>query len=465
MTIEEIMSADRPISEVISDLKQKSISVPSWDKLRKEYNPKEHSVWTDRTYRDKVVKGEVIRMCRVTLGYEKLATKRMAELLFGIPCKRIYQDIENDRQKTARNIIESIYKKNRINSVNLERARRLYASCEVMTIWYTQPSPTEYAKVKTDYKLRCRTFSPMDDAELYPLFDDYDDLIALSVGYSRIIKNTTYHYFETYTATEHMRWVSTGGGDWAEDMEREKIYIEKIAGVYAHIPEPVWEDEHSNVEEIEWTLSRNGNYIRKNSKPTWVEFVDVNEMKMLKGKEEGNSDTTARNVLRYPKGSEAGYKTWEQSTDANTFHVDTLRKNFFRQLQLPDMSMDEMKNTNMSGEARKMMFIDGQLKVVDEQGVWIEFLHREFVVIKAFAMRMFPEYEAEIESLECEVLITPYKVEDEGDKINNYTSATGGKAIMSRRTAIAMLDKVENVDDELDAIKEEETADLFDPTM
>lgn len=464
MTINEIMNPNRPIAEIIDDLKQKSISVPSWERLEKEYDPKKHGVHTEKTYHDKVVGGELVKMCRVTLGLEKLATKRMAELLFGIPCKRIYQNIENDRQKQARNIIEAIYAKNRIDSVNLHRARALYASCEVMTIWYTQPTPTLYAGVSSSLKLRCRTFSPMDKAELYPLFDDYDDLVALSVSYSRIVNNVTLQYFETYTATEHVRWVGNGT-TWQEDMEREAIHIEKIAGVYAHIPEAIWEDEHNNVEEIEWTLSRNGNYIRKNSKPTWVECVDAQEMRSLRGNKEDNSDTSARNILRYPKGSTVGYQTWNQATDATKFHVETLRKNFFRQLQLPDMSMDEMKNTNMSGEARKMMFIDAQLKVVDEQGVWIEFLHREFSVIRAFAERMFPEYSAEIASLECEIQITPWRIEDEGDKINNYTSATGGKAIMSQRTAIEQLGKVEDVDDELARIQAEDTADIFEPTM
>lgn len=464
MTIEDIMSSDRPISEIIGDLKQKSIRVPSWDILSKEYNPKSHAVHTETTYRDKMVGGDLVKMCRVTLGLEKLAVKRMSELLFGIPCKRIYSNIENDRQKQARNIIEAIYAKNRIDSVNLERARALYASCEIMTIWYTQPTPTLYAGVSTPNKLRCRTFSPMDGAELYPLFDDYDDLVALSVSYSRIVNNQYQQYFETYTATEHVRWVGDGT-TWKEDMEREAIHIEKIAGVYAHIPEPIWEDEHSNVEEIEWTLSRNGNYIRKNSKPTWVECVDAQEMRNLRGNKEDNSDTSARNILRYPKGSTVGYQTWNQATDATTFHVETLRKNFFRQLQLPDMSMDEMKNTNMSGEARKMMFIDAQLKVVDEQGVWIEFLHREFSVICAFAARLFPEYSAEISALEAEIQITPWRIEDEGDKINNYTSATGGKAIMSQRTAIEQLGKVDDVDVELERIQEEETADVYEPTM
>lgn len=40
-------------------------------------------------------------------------------------------------------------------------------------------------------------------------------------------------------------------------------------------------------------------------------------------------------------------------------------------LQLPDMSQESMKQTPMSGEARKMMFLDAQQKVLDESGIWI----------------------------------------------------------------------------------------------
>ena len=131
-------------------------------------------------------------------------------------------------------------------------------------------------------------------------------------------------------------------------------------------------------------------------------------------------------------------------------------------LQLPDMSSDSMKETPMSGESRKMLFIDCQMKVLNESGIWIEYFDREMSVVKAFAMKMFPKLAKAIEELEVENVITPFTIRDEGERITNYTNATGGKAVMSRRTAVGRLGLVDDVDEEIETIEKEEKVELFD---
>lgn len=451
-TIEEIMDSSRPIESIIADLKQKSIVVRPWSELEKEYDPKLHPVMTDKSYVDKTQGNETIKMSRITMALQKLSVKRMSELVFGIPAKRVY-NAEDEQQARAVKILESIYKRNRIDAVNLDRAKKLYSSCEICTIWYAQEGKTIYGGEKSDYKLRCKTYSPKQGDMLYPLFDDFDDMIALSVAYSRTMSGVKYNYFETYTANEHMRWVQDGGGRWSEDMEREIISIEKIAGAYAHRDEPIWEDESSNVFEAEWVLSRNGNHIRKNAVPNWVVCCDMDELKRFNHEKE--KSTNARNVLYYPKDSKVGYETWNQSTDAIKFQVDQIKSNFFTNLQLPDMSFEQMKTMAMSGEARKMVFIDAQLKVLDEAGVWQEFLSREMSVIKAFAKVMYPELAEAFDALDVEFVITPYQINDQETTIKNLTTACGGKPIMAQRTAIERLGEVDDADEELLLIQQE----------
>lgn len=442
------------INQQISDLKKKTIVVPAWSDLEKEYDPRKHPVMTDKQYRDKVKKGIVERMTRITYGWQKLATKRMAELIFGIPAERIYKP-KGEAEKKASRIIEDIYQRNRINSVNLDRAKQLYASCEFITLWYAQAQPTEYAGETSPLKLRCKTFSPMKGDTLYPRFDEYDDLIALSVEYQRQEENKTITYFDSYTDTTHTRWRNDGKG-WQVDIE-EQINIGKIAGVYKERPEPIWENTSDNVYEAEWAMSRNGNYLRKNSRPTWVICSDDN---VNVGKEP-TDNTSSRNIVKYSKGSTAGYATWTQAIESLRFHVEEIKKNFFMQLQLPDMSMENMKATPMSGEARKMMFIDSQLKVLDEQGLWLEVFDRELNVVRAFAKVMYPHLAAAIDSLTVEHKITPYVISDTSERIKNLSDAAGGKAIASRRTAVSRLGWADDVDEELEAISNDEMGDVF----
>lgn len=86
MNIKEITSPERNAQSIISDLKYKTVSVKPWALLRKEYEPKEHPVMTDKTYKDKVTKRGIEKVTRYTLGLQKLAVKRMTELMFAFPC-------------------------------------------------------------------------------------------------------------------------------------------------------------------------------------------------------------------------------------------------------------------------------------------------------------------------------------------------------------------------------------------
>lgn len=450
-TIEEIMDYSRPIADVVRDLRVRNTRVPSWGELSKQYDASKHPIMSDPEFMPR--KG--VKMCRVRLGWQKLATRRMAELCFGIPVKHDYRVTDEQGQRAAR-ILEAIYSKNRMDAENINRARMIYAGCEFATIWYTQEQETMYGGERSATKIRCRTYSPMQGDIIYPLFDDFDDLVALSVEYHKNLGTEQVTYFESYTATEHNRWVQRAG-TWEEDMPPEQMTIGKIAGVYAWRDEPIWEDESENVSEAEYALSRNGNYIRKNSKPNWVVYADQEDL--VKFGQEKDTDSTARNVLHYPANAKAGFETWSQATDALEYHIKQIRENFHSQLQLTDMSFDSMKTTPMSGEARKMMFIDAQLKVTDEKGLWTEVLSREMSVIKAFARLMFPSLAEAFDTLECDFVITPFSIQDMGEKVNVYTAATQ-KPIMSQRTAIQKLGEVDDVNEEMKRLAEEDAATL-----
>lgn len=458
MDIDQIIDTqNRSAAAIIADLKSKTIYVPSWASLLPEYDARQHPVMNKNLYRDKVMKnGSVEKVTRITLPLQRLAVKRMSELLFAIPVKRIYHP-QTDEEQTAARIIESIYKRNRINSVNIMRARALYAACETVTLWYTQEQDVYYAGELSPIKIRCKVFSPMTGDILYPLFDEYDDLKALSIEYSRTDGQTTTRYFDVYTNNRHLRFRGDANSKNMDLEVDEVITIGKITGVYMHRPEPIWEDQSENVYEAEWTLSRNGNYIRKNARPNWVVFSD----KSVQHGKEASGDNEGRNVLQYPSDAKAEYVTWQQATDSIKFHIEEIKRNFFMSLQLPNMSMDEMKSTPMSGEARKMLFIDCQLKASDEAGIWYEALDRETNIIRSLVGAIFPDLADATKTLSIENVITPYNIRDEQERIDVISKAAGNKQILSVRTAVEKLGYNENIDEEIERIEDENTGDIM----
>lgn len=460
MTIEEILNSGGTADQIITALKEKAISVPAWKNgLEKEYNPKKHPVMDKRKYPDIVTDDGIEYVTRVAFDLQRLAVKRMTELVTGIPPKRVYKP-ENDRQKEVAKYIEKILTKNRIDSVNIERFNMLYASCEYMTLWYAVEEENSLYGFKSPLKFRCRSFSPMSGDELYPLFDEYGDMIAMSVGYTRKVAKKTVQYFDTYTAHRHIKW-SNASGEW-EEIENEEISLGKIPAVYCYRPTPIWEDTSENVFEIEWSMSRNGNYLRENSRPIFIAFADT----AINYGDEPGANKASRSVMQLPEKGHAEYATWEQATESLKFHSSELRNMFFTSLQLPDWSYEKMSQQALSGESRKQMFIDAQLKVKDESGRLLEALDREVNIIKAFLkVALGDEYAADIDALEVETVITPFTITDEKDTITNLTTANGGKPLVSHRESIEMYGHSTDVDQTLREIAEEEAASAFEPTL
>lgn len=466
MDINEIIRiGERPAEEIIADLKKKTISVPAWGKNSKDgglvsqYNPMLHPVMDKAKYPDVIAENGIPEaVTRITYDLQRLATKRMTELCNGIPVKRIYNP-ENDRQKEVASYLENIFLSNRIDAVNIERCNMLFAGCEVMTLWYAVEQKTSIYGFDSSVKLRCASFSPMNGDELYPLFDEFGDMIAMSVAYRRKVGDKDINYFDSYTADHHYKWSDENGWSLIED---ETYEIGKIPCIYMHRPTPIWENTSDIVYEMEWAMSRNGNYLRKNSKPVFIVFSDSE----VRFGGEGNQDKEFKAILQYPTGSNAQYVTWPQAIESLKYHMDSLRSLFFTTLQLPDWNYERMSQMALSGESRKQLFIDAMMKVNDESGRLIEFYSREVNVVKQFLIRMLGEgWRKDVESLPVQIEITPYTITDEKDTIGNLYTANGGKPLVSHRESIALAGLSSDPDKTLEEIREDEVRDVFEPTM
>lgn len=464
-SINEILGGTMTEKEKITALKRKTVSVPTWagaNGLESEYDATLHPVMDKRIYPDVRRDDSIERVTRITLSFQKLAATRMSELCTGVPVKRVYKP-DNDKQKKVAEALEKIYDRNRINSVNTKRCKQFFAGCEIFTLWYAIEQRNSLYGFSSPLKLRCRTFSPMLGDELYPFFDEYGDMTAMSIAYTRKVGEKDVQFFDTYTDgdnSRHIKW-SNESGDWAV-VEDETTTLLKIPGVYQWRPKPIWEDTSRNIYEMEWSLSRNGNYLRENSKPKFV--VCANEV--IQYGDEKSPDKEFKAVAQFPTGAKAEYVTWQQATESLKFHIETLRSLYFTQLQLPDWSYEKMSQQALSGESRKQMFIDAELKVQDESGDLLEFFDREVNVVKAFLkLMMGSAYHNDIDALVVENIITPYRITDAKETVELLLTANGNKPIMSQRESIEQYGHSDDIDQTLREIAEQDMQDTFELTQ
>lgn len=449
------------VSDVISSLKEKSVSVPSWSKLKTDYEPTLHSILSDTTtLKDKIRSdGQVDKSARIIVGLEKLHVKRMSEFTFAIPVKRVYSNVDGSEIRLQiTKAIESIYRNARIDSENLKRATSLYASCEIFTVWYAVKKTNNLYGFESEYKLKCKTFSPMDGVALYPLLSEMDDMLAMSFEYTKKIKDEEFVFFETYTESKHYIWNKSKDGDkWeavltqatddGEIANGEDIVLMKIPGVYAWKALPIFDGLPPIRTEIEYSLSRNSNVIAYNSAPL---------LKIVGGVKGQEDKGESYRVVRCESGGDVSYVSWSQSIEALKYHVETMEKLYWSQAQLPDLSFDNMKSLgNIGYDARQTILTDAHLRVGDESGLWLEFLERECNVIKAFLKIMNKKWESEIDNVLVEHVITPYIQNDELAEINRRMKANGNKPIESQLESIQKYGESSDASATLKQIQEE----------
>ena len=77
--------------------------------------------------------------------------------------------------------------------------------------------------------------------------------------------------------------------------------------------------------------------------------------------------------------------------------------------------------------------MDAHLKVADHQEVFDEYLQRRINVIKAYIGKFNTKLESDAESIQIEPEIIPYMIEDELTDITKWTTANGGKPVVSQK--------------------------------
>ena len=442
-------------TSAINLLQRKEINIPSWAELEKKYDKNKHLI-NDRGYRpDKKKGGDMYYVSRIALSLQKIACERMSELMFSIPVKRKYNyPKENeDTYKEIITAIENIYKRVRIDTLNLDRGEDLFSACEIATILYLKEEDNTKYGFNSKYKVRLKCYTPKNGDKLYPLFDDYGDMIAFSVEYKRkVMKNNTFideTHFDTYTAKNIYNFI-----DNEQEVTVSPNPIGKIPVAYSYRTEPIYADvcakndrEIGLVDEIEMAISDNSDVNRINSAP------------ILAGKGL-NTDGDKGGILRFYDLGENGdlkYITWQQATENVKFQIEKMLQLFFMQLQLPDLSFENLKTLNLqSGEAMKMLLTDSHLKAGHESGRFIEMFDREANIIKAVLKLMNVQWANYIDNIEIEHIITPFMPNDEKSVLDNIQKATGGKAVMSQKEGIEKLGYSEDADQTLKEIQEEE---------
>lgn len=454
--LSEIFSSGRTASEIIDDLRgYKSVDIPSWGELLKDYEESEHEIIKDRQGRqDKIHEdGTVDRAARIAIPLEKRTVDLYTDFTFAIPVKRVYSNIDgNETRQAIADAIEKIYTKAHIDTENMKRGHAYYASCEVFTQWYVQKKPNNLYGFQSEYKLKCKSMSPMSGFLFWPLFDETGDMLAMSYEYKKKVKDETVQYFETFTATTHYQWTKkSGDSDWELVKDPDEISIGKIPGVYWWRNKPVYAGTRNIRSNIEYKYSRNSDVVDYNAAPI------IKVAGALIG-EENKGET--RRIMRVTEGGDVSYVSWDQAVSSVEYQVKEMFKSYFMATRMPDISFTNLTGLGQIGyDARRTLFMDAHLKIREESGPLKEYFEREDSIIKSFLKQMNKSWENEIDNVYIEHIITPYIIDDEKQNVEILMKANGNKPLIGHRESVEQAGLVGDVDATMEEFSSEEEAE------
>lgn len=456
-SIEEIFASGRPIGDVISDLQISCVDVPEWKKLKKEFDPVLHEIVSDTTSRKDKDRSDGVRdkAARIPFGMEMLFSERLAEFMFTIPVKRSYTHDGSETAIAVQNAIEAVYKKARINSINMDRATSYFASCQNITFWYAKKKENDYYGFHSQYKIKCKTFSPIDDYEFYPIFDD-EDLTIMSFSYSMKEGDTLVNFFETFTNDKHFLWKQGDSLGW-EEVENDNIYInnedlKRMPLIYMYSRRSAFYGIHPIVKDTEYTHSESSDTVSYNAAPV----LAVNGK--LSGEEKKGE---ARRIYRTEAGGKVEYVSWSQSVEAVDHQEKFNLKMMFMLSRIPDISFETLSGIgNIGYDAMQMLLTDITLKCGRESYTFIEAFDREYNIIRTIFKAILPKdikasWSNAIDLMDCEHVITPFTIKSRTQTITDAVTANGGQPVMSQRESIQLVGLSKNPDDTIEEINSE----------
>ena len=453
MKIEEILVIS-DIAEKIKQLKIRVNTAPDVAAIEKEYLPAQHKIFDQTERPDKLIKNDdgstrTEKVARIAIALQKIIVKRAAMFTFGREVK-IESETEDQNSKDVLSAVKKIWSDTKLSFKNRRIARYVFAYTECAEIWYPIEGTEVNSKYgfETKFRLRCQLASPALGDTLYPLFDEYGDLVAFSRELTRQEGDKKVKYFETYTATNIIKWQSADSG-WIE-LSNVANALKKIPVIYAKQDEVEWVDVQVLIDRLEKLLSNFGDTNDYHASP---KIFITGEIKGFARKGE------AGGIIEGVLGSKAEYLAWAQAPEAVKLEIETLLKLIYSLTQTPDVSFDSVKGLgNISGVALKLLFLDAHLKVEDKKEIFGEYLQRRVNLLKAFVGMMNTQLAEAANLLDIEPEITPYMIDDETAEIEMLSTANGAKPVISQKTSIRLAGLVDDVDAELIQIQAEEAA-------
>lgn len=407
--------------------------------------------------KDKIVTdGSKVTVAKIPIAFQRQIVKSAATFLFGSQVKLVERKNKDNTNESKKNdafqAILDLWDDMRMDATLLQFCRAVKSETEASIVFFTQKKDDE-----KDVKIKSRLITNKN-GKVYPVYDEFGDMIAFGWEYSE--KDNK--FLHLWTAEKYYIF-KKAGSDWAIEKSDPNLF-KKIPVVYLSQDNPEWWEVEGLIDNYEMEFSK---------------FVDTNgyfSSPMYKAKGAINSipkkDETGKmvklDIIETDKGniieSDIEVISWDRAPEALKLEFEIARSLIFGLSNTPDLSMQDIKGLgNLANYAMELMFLGPIIKAKEAEGNYQTAISRIINVMKAGIGNITNRSLLnKFEELRINVTFTSVLPKNVRDVIETLTEATGGKAVMSQKTAVTHNPLIDDNDEELDNIKAEGVLDLAD---
>lgn len=476
--LEDILASE-DISQKIELLKRgRKIALPKTKELLNDWDANRHEIMTDKEKYPKVkllvTPEETIFDEDTGKSYEKDAVYKEEEP--NRICIPLEQDIvnihtaftvgtepkidctpENDKESSLLTALKQVLKKNKTKYLNRKIVRAWLSETEVAEYWYIVKDDSFWQKLKnklagvfgkvvSNKKLKCTIWSPFRGDTLYPFFDEYGQLIAFSRRFEKKGEDgKTIECFTTITEKSVYEW------ELIDEWKLTNFFnhsFSKLPVMYTHRKDALCSNIKSLRVRIEKQMSEYADCIDYHFFPIMKLFGDVTNI--------DNKDKRNRMVQLMGNGADAQYLTWNQASEPVRFELENLISLAYSQTNTPRISFENLKGSGnaLSGVSFRYVFMGAHMAVENHAEDIGEFFQRRANFLTSAIGDICPILKEASQTIDVEVKLQPYMIDDIADKVNTATQAVSGH-IWSKREGIIFAGNAERLEEELKEIEEE----------
>lgn len=476
-TLEEILAIPEIERKIYYLKKGRKTEQPNAHALYNDWNPNKHEIVIDEEKypKIKITTQPEKRITDPTTGKEYVEPAVRKEVDPNRIALPIEQDIVNiqtaftvgtepvldcqpdESEESLLSTLKQVFKKNKLKYQNKKVVRAWLAEQEVAEYWYVVKDDGFWAKLKRkisgifgkskpEYRLKSAIWSPFRGDKLYPFFNDQGDLVALSREYKKKdLNDVEITCFMTITKDMVYQWELTS--NWT-DKGSFAHGFKKMPVIYMYRPEAYCEKIKSLRVRLEKLLSNYADCIDYHFFPILMLFGNV---------ENFSGEFKNRVVELTGQGANAQYLTWSQTSETVKLELDQLIEKIYSMTGTPRISFENLKGSGniLSGVAFRYAFMGAHMAVENHAEVVGEFIQRRVNFLISALGSINASLEAASETIDVDVQIQPYTIDNLMDNIEIAVKAIQG-GVWSQKHGIMFAGNIDNLQDELNQIKEEQ---------